>query len=332
MRTIKCFVCAAFFLVSTAIVIVSADAGTAKRPAAPVIKEVQGEVSVRSGAAGAWQPVKNADHQLKNGSTIRTGAGTVSVACPDGSRLTLDKNTTATLSIARDGRVQIDTAQGNVKAVLGKSAATVDLGPDQAIQSKYNKGSGDVDVSCVKGNATVGMPDGAKIGLRKGDVITATPKKNLVKSQAGTVQVTKGTETRPLNVGFEIVLDDPTPFYYRRFPYVAGRYGYMTDYVTTTEEYTVTEETTTTVEDKGIEQPDTAAEEQETAVEEQETPGTDAGEIADEPADSADTGADIGGADDGGDSGADGGVDAGGDSGDSGGGDGGGGDGGGGGE
>ncbi|MEI7750603.1 MAG: hypothetical protein WCJ71_00815 [Candidatus Omnitrophota bacterium] len=213
-----------------------------RKPPAPIMQNLKGDVTVKLGSSDKWESVKEPGFQLKNGSTVRTAQGSAEIFCPDGSTLKFEPNTTASLSIAGDGRVQIHTAQGSVNATLGKSSIKTQIGPDQIVQEKYNPQTTEIDISCVKGNSTLSMPNGAKVALTKGDVITASPKDRSVKVQAGKAKVTQGTNTRPLDVGFQVFFPRKKPSYVWQFPVARGRYGYMTDSFVTNGEYVYTDE------------------------------------------------------------------------------------------
>lgn len=60
----------------------------------PIIQNFKGDVAVRGGGSDKWEPVKEPEFKLKNGSAIRIAQGSAEISCPD-------------------GRVQIDTAVTN---------------------------------------------------------------------------------------------------------------------------------------------------------------------------------------------------------------------------
>jgi hypothetical protein len=211
-------------------------------PPAPAVSNFEGDVSVKPASSDNWEPIKELGLKLKNGSTVRTEQGTAEISCPDGSIFKFEHNTTATLSIDKDGRVQINTAKGSVNAILGKSAIETQIGPDQILQEKYNPKTGETDISCVNGSATLTMPDGTKVALTKGDVITSSPKERSVKVQAGTAEVTKGAKTKSLDTGFKLVTPRNKPFYVRKSPVTSGRYRNMADPFVANDDYAYTEE------------------------------------------------------------------------------------------
>jgi len=220
----------------------STSFAASKTPPAPVISNFEGDVSLKPASSDNWEPVKELGFKLMNGSTLRTEQGTAEISCPDGSIFKFERNTTATLSIDKDGRVQIDTAKGSVNAILGKNTIATQIGPDQILQEKYNPKTGETDISCVNGNATLTMPNGVKVALTKGDVITSSPKDRAVKVQAGTAEVTKGKKTKPLNAGFKVVTPRNKPFYVKKFPVTSGRYRNMADPFVANEDYAYTDE------------------------------------------------------------------------------------------
>lgn len=213
-----------------------------KIPPGPTMRNFDGDVAVRPGSSDIWESVKEQGFKLKNGSTIRTVQGSAEISCPDGSIFKFERDTAATLSIAGDGRVQINTIRGSVNATLGGNSITTQMGPDQILQEKYNPKKAEIDISCVNGNLVLIMPNGAKVALTKGDVITLSLKDKSVKVQDGTVEVTKGTKKIPLNAGSQVYIPRNKPFYVRQFPVVRGRYGNMIDPFATNEEYAYTEE------------------------------------------------------------------------------------------
>ena len=233
--------CVATLLFSVSVFSGAALAGS-KTPPAPTLQSLKGDVSVRSGSSDKWESVKEPGFKLKNGSTIRTAQGSAEIFCPDGSTLKFEPNTTSILSVAGDGRVQINTTQGFVNAALGKSSIETQIGQGQILQEKYNPKTAETDISCVNGSSTLTMPNGAKVALTKGDVITSSPKDRSVKVQSGTVKVTQGTNTRLQDAGFQVFFPRKKPFYVGKFPVVRGRYGYMNNPFVTKEEYAYTDE------------------------------------------------------------------------------------------
>ena len=234
------------FCIVALFLFVSIFSGTAlagsNKPPAPIIRNFTGDVNVKPGSSDQWELIKEQGFKLKNGSTIRTTQGSADISCPDGSVLKLGPNTAATLSIEGDGRVQVGTSQGLVDAMLGNGAITTQIGADQTLQERYSPKTAEIDISCAKGSLVLTMSNGANVALKKGDVITLSLKDKSIKAQAGTVEVTKGSENRSLSPGFQVFVPSRKPFYVRQFPVARARYANMVDPFITGEEYMYTEE------------------------------------------------------------------------------------------